>query len=97
LPAVDDLKNNGKQSARSDESVIAENPIVAEAPEAVSSPAKVVDIADPWDSWADDMKQALSETRIGRMFEAPPEREETTGRNQEDRGSRSSRPDRLAG
>ena len=46
---------------------------------------------------ADDMKQALSETQIGRRFEAPAERDEGTGTNEEARGSRSSRPDRLAG
>jgi hypothetical protein len=79
------------------ESAVSEEASVAETQEVVSSPAKVVDIADPWESWADGMKQALSETQIGRRFEAPPEGEESTGRNQDDRGSRPSRPDRLAG
>jgi hypothetical protein len=79
------------------ESAVSEEASVAETQEVVSSPAKVVDIADPWDSWADDMKQALSETQIGRRFEAPAERDEGTGTNEEARGSRSSRPDRLAG
>jgi hypothetical protein len=81
-----------------EEASVGETQEMASPPEeVVSSPVKVVDIGDPWDSWADGMKQALSETRIGRMFEVPAEREESTGTNQEDRGSRSSRPDRLAG
>jgi hypothetical protein len=79
------------------ESVVTEEASVAETQEVSPSPAKVVDIGDPWDSWADGMKQALSETRIGRMFEAPADREESAGTNQGSQGSRSSHPDRLAG
>jgi hypothetical protein len=79
------------------EAAVSDVESVAETQEEVSSPAKVVDIGDPWDSWADGMKQALSETRIGRMFEAPADREESAGTNQGSQGSRSSRSDRLAG
>ena len=61
-----------------------------------ASPENVVGIADPW---ADEVRQKIAQTEIGRRLEDPSRRENSTGTSQwkDDSPQRASRPDRLAG
>lgn len=76
---------------------------------ASSEPAHLVDlqkevplrenVVEIGDSWVDKMNQALSQTKIARMFEGSPTREEGSATNEksDDSSHSSGRPDRLAG